>query len=85
MLTALNTLPLQKETTEKRGKRMPLARYFKGHGQEAMDSMMKENHGDKDAAKREFYATANKTGMKPGNPNNKPKRKTIGQRVAEGA
>ena len=85
MLTALSTLPLQKETTEKRGKRMPLARYFKGHGNEVMDSMKKSNGGDKDSANREFYATANARNMKPGQSGAKPKRKSIGQRVAEKA
>lgn len=59
---------------------MPISKYFKGHGSEVMADMMRENHGDPKAAKSEFYATANKTGMKPAN--EKPKRKTFGQRIA---
>ena len=54
---------------------MPLSKYFKNHGQQVMSSMQKAKGGDADAAKREFYATANKTGMKPG------KRKSFGQKI----
>lgn len=42
---------------------MPLSEYFKGKGQSVMKSM-KEKYGDK-GGERVFYATANKTGMKP--------------------
>lgn len=42
---------------------MPVDKYFKGHGDEVMASMMKK-HG-KEAGKRMFYATANKKGMTP--------------------
>lgn len=47
---------------------MPISAYFKGHGREVMASMSKGKSPK--AAKREFYATANKTGMKPGSPKN---------------
>lgn len=42
---------------------MPVSAYFKGHGNEVMTSMMKK-YGSK-KGKSVFYATANKTGMKP--------------------
>lgn len=61
---------------------MPLAKYFKGEGEKVMNDMKDRYRPDK--GKEVFYATANKTGMKPGSQQNKPKRKTIGQRLAEG-
>ncbi len=42
---------------------MPIARYFKGHGEEVMRQMV-ATHGEK-VGEREFYATANKLGLKP--------------------
>lgn len=44
---------------------MPINSYFKGNGNKVMASMKKSNGGNAKAAKREFYATANKRGMKP--------------------
>jgi hypothetical protein len=41
---------------------MPISAYFKGEGSKVMSSMRKE-YGPR--AKSVFYATANKTGMKP--------------------
>ena len=45
---------------------MPVSAYFKGRGDEVMRSI-REAHPDYDTkrVKSEFYATANKTGMKP--------------------
>lgn len=43
---------------------MPIQAYFKGHGREVMQKMVAKR-GAK-AGKREFYATANARGMKPG-------------------
>ena len=57
---------------------MPLAKYFKGKGEEVMDDMQ-SRYGDK-KGKSVFYATANKQGQ---NPPEKSKRKTFGQRLAE--
>jgi len=37
---------------------MPLSKYFKGHGEEVMDSMQKSYSAKK--GKQVFYATANK-------------------------
>lgn len=55
---------------------MPISKYFKGHGEDVMQSMRDAHPGASDErVKSEFYATANKTGLKP------PKRKTIGQRL----
>jgi hypothetical protein len=42
---------------------VPIDRYYKGHGSEVMDSMMKE-YGEK-KGKKIFYAMANKKGIKP--------------------
>lgn len=42
---------------------MPIYKYFGGHGQEVMASMVKK-HGEK-KGKSEFYATANKRNQKP--------------------
>jgi hypothetical protein len=61
---------------------MPLAKYFKGEGRKVMNDM-KDRYGEK-KGENVFYATANKTGMKPGGSNNRPKRRTIGQRIANG-
>lgn len=47
---------------------MPISKYFKGHGEEVMQSMMKE-YGPK--GKSIFYATANKKGQKPAGHNKK--------------
>ena len=49
---------------------MPVSAYFKGRGDEVMRSI-REAHPDYDKkrVKSEFYATANKTGMKPKNKN----------------
>jgi hypothetical protein len=43
---------------------MPIDKYFQGHGSEVMASMQAK-HGA-EAGEREFYATANDRGMKPG-------------------
>ena len=63
---------------------MPLGKYFKGKGEEVM-SDMKDRYGE-DKGKSVFYATANKRKMRPDDANNKkpPKRKTVGQMIAEG-
>ncbi len=50
---------------------MPVDKYYKGSGDKVMSSM-KEEYGDK-TGESVFYATANKTGMKPGNPKNRKK------------
>jgi len=42
---------------------MPINKYFKGSGDKVMSSMTKEYSPKK--GKQVFYATANKTGMKP--------------------
>jgi hypothetical protein len=44
---------------------MPIGEYFKNHGDEVMSSM-KNTYKDPKKAESVFYATANKTGMKPG-------------------
>lgn len=62
----------------------PLARYFKGKGRQVMNGMQ-DRYG-KDDGKKAFYATANKRGMTPNDndaDDKKPKRKTLGQRIAE--
>lgn len=60
---------------------MPIGKYFKGSGDKVMQSM-KSQYGA-EAGKRAFYATANKTGMKPGEAKNSepkaPKGPTVGQ------
>jgi hypothetical protein len=64
---------------------MPIGKYFKGAGDKVMSDMKSRYGADK--GKQVFYATANKNGQKPGNDHDaddKPKRKTIGQRLAEG-
>ena len=64
---------------------MPLGKYFKGKGEEVM-SDMKDRYGE-DKGKRVFYATANKRGMTADDNKSKskpPKRKTVGQMIAEG-
>jgi hypothetical protein len=85
-LTAESALPLQKETTDKKRKaRMPLGKYFKGKGEEVM-SDMKDRYGQ-DKGKQVFYATANKRGLTADDNKSKskaPKRKTVGQMIAEG-
>ena len=43
---------------------MPIAAYYKGHGEKVMADMEKR-YGEKEG-KSVFYATANKRGMKPG-------------------
>lgn len=66
-LTGAGSLPLQKEKLRRvEDLTMPIGKYFKGNGDKVMDSMKKSNGGDPDAAKREFYATAN------AHPENKP-------------
>lgn len=57
---------------------MPIAKYFKGHGSEVMADM-KDRYGEK-KGESVFYATANKRDMKPAD--EKPKRKSFGQRIA---
>ena len=47
---------------------MPIDKYFKGSGDDVMSSMQKQ-YGDK-KGKSVFYATAQKTGMKPGTAKN---------------
>lgn len=42
---------------------MPLSKYFKGHGEKVMSSMIKE-YGKKHG-KEVFYATSNKKGLGP--------------------
>jgi hypothetical protein len=64
---------------------MPISRYFKGSGEKVMGSMKKEYGEEK--GERVFYATANKTGMKPGGAHNAPKtvsrrRKAVGKCTA---
>lgn len=54
--------------------KIPIYKYFKGHGKEVMADM-KAKHGDK-AGEREFYATANARGMKPGQKSVLYKKKT---------
>jgi hypothetical protein len=85
-LTAESALPLQKENTDKKRKaRMPLGKYFKGKGEEAM-SDMKDRYGE-DKGQRVFYATANKRGLTADENKSKSKpakRKTVGQMIAEG-
>jgi hypothetical protein len=56
---------------------MPLAKYFRGKGEQVL-SDMQDRYGD-DKGKKVFYATAEKRGMKPSN--DKPKRKTVGARL----
>lgn len=51
---------------------MPVSEYFGGHGKEVMADM-KKKQGDK-AGEREFYATANARGQKPGGGKHKTKR-----------
>lgn len=82
-LTAQSTQPLQVEgvNKKKREPNMPLAKYFKGKGQQVM-SDMQDRYGE-DKGKSVFYATANsRPGMKPAG-ESKPKRKTLGQRIAQ--
>lgn len=43
---------------------MPISKYFKGHGDEVMQSM-KKTYKDPKKAKSVFYATANKRKQKP--------------------
>lgn len=57
---------------------MPIGEYFKGRGETVASSMQKK-YGDR--WKEVFYATANKTGMKPGGKHSNadkidPRRKT---------
>ena len=62
----------------------PIAKYFKGSGKKVM-SNMQDRYGDKNG-KSVFYATANARGMTPNDndaDDQKPKRKTLGQRIAE--
>jgi hypothetical protein len=60
----------------------PIGKYFKGKGQKVMANMQ-DHYGEK-KGEQVFHATANKNPeMKPaGEP--APKRKSIGQRIAEG-
>jgi hypothetical protein len=51
---------------------MPIAKYFKGHGNEVAEKM-KQQYGEKKGEKV-FYATAAKNKMRP---DDKPKRKDI--------
>lgn len=49
---------------------MPISKYYKGHGNQVMENMLKEYGPQK--GKSVFYATANKMGMtaKGAKPNN---------------
>lgn len=49
---------------EKEECRLPLYKYFGGHGQEVMSSM-KKTYKDPKKAKQVFYATANKRKQNP--------------------
>lgn len=60
---------------------MPINKYFSGHGDEVMHSMRRARGGDEEAAKREFYATANSEHAKPGQ--TPTKRKGIGHRIMD--
>lgn len=53
---------------------MPLAKYYRGHGQEVMDDM-KERYGER--AESVFYATANKKGMTPSKGDGTKKRSVL--------
>jgi len=56
---------------------MPISGYFKGEGSSVMAAMLR-NYGAK-KGKQVFYATANKTGMSPGEtPHMKMKKHLIG-------
>lgn len=56
---------------------MPVSEYFHGGGEKAMKNM-KQEYGEK-KGKQVFYATANKTGAKPGGSPQKTKRlETLG-------
>jgi hypothetical protein len=55
----------------------PLAKYFKGKGEQVMSDMQDRYGADK--GKQVFYATSNKRDM---NPPEKSKRRTVGQRLA---
>jgi hypothetical protein len=55
---------------------VPLSKYFKGKGEAVMESMQEQYGADK--GKQVFYATANKSGMKP---KKKRKRKLIGEKA----
>lgn len=55
------------------GFKVPLANYFKGHGDSVMKDM-KSRHGDK-KGKSVFYATANKRELAGGKRSTKGKRK----------
>lgn len=60
----------------------PIGKYFKGKGPKVMADMQ-DRYGE-DKGKQVFYATANKNpDMKPAG-ETMPKRKSIGQRIAEG-
>lgn len=58
---------------------MPVSKYFKGSGDKVLSSMKKQ-YGDK-KGESVFYATANKTGMKPGTAENvkPPKPPSVGK------
>lgn len=59
----------------------PIGKYFKGKGPQVMADM-KDRYGEK-KGESVFYATANKNpDMKPAG-EAQPKRKSIGQRIAE--
>ena len=78
-LTAQSALPLQKEGVDRKKLQVPIDAYYKGNG-EAVQKSMEKTYGP-EKAKQVFYATANKSGMKPGDKRNKPK--GIGTRLAE--
>lgn len=60
----------------------PIGKYFKGKGNQVM-TRMQDHYGDK-KGEQVFHATANKNSdMKPAG-EAPPKRKSIGQRIAEG-
>jgi hypothetical protein len=67
VITAAGSTPLQLETTDSRKKHMPLSKYFKGKSEKVMS---------------DTKAPANKPGMNDGDDDDKPKRKSIGQRIA---
>jgi hypothetical protein len=68
VITAAGSTPLQLETTDSRKKHMPLSKYLKGKSEKVMS---------------DTKAPANKYGMTAdADADDKPKRKTIGQRIA---
>jgi len=62
---------------------MPISKYFKGSGEKVMANMKGRYGGKK--GEEVFYGTANKTGMKPGNPHNTRNATTRRKRAASKA